>query len=239
MSIREKCEQILSGIDEDTLEYIVSMIEGQIDDSEPLSEISEGIAGFILSSEFTETEEAAQEYCDQIMQAVQSEASSATPISIEPQLLKSKLVISKESAVLLPPPPKKEESTPATFGRAAPTHKSTSSAKSASSSSGKGSKGGKGKSTAAGRVYSQALQLEEELEAARVVAARARSRDGAFNGALGKLIRCVCVCVCGGDGGSDSGGVVDGGHDDRCCGDTDADTDYYYYYYYALLLLQK
>jgi len=166
MSIREKCEHILSGIDEDILEYIVSMIEDQIDD---LSEISEGIAGFILSSEFTDSEEAAQKYCDQIIQAVQSDAASVTPLSDEPQLLKNKLVISKESAELLPPPPKKEEVV-TSFGRA-------------DIKSGSKSKSSR-KTAAAARVYGQALELEEELEAARVYAARARTRDGAFNGAL-------------------------------------------------------
>ena len=171
MSIQEKCEQILSGIDADILEYIVSMIEDQIDD---LSEISEGIAGFILSSEFVDTEEAAQELCERIVQAVQSEVPSSAPVSTEPQLLKTKLVISKDSSQLLPPPPKKEE-VQASFGRAEVKPSSSSKAKS-----------GKKTTTAAGRVHGQALQLEAELEAARVHAARARSRDGAFNGALGR-----------------------------------------------------
>ena len=169
-SIREKCEQTLGGIDEDILEYIVSMIEDQLDD---LSEISEGIAGFILSSDFVDTEEDAQALTSSILEAVQSDTPSSVPVSNEPQLLKTKLVMSKDAAESLPPPPKKDE-VQASFGRAEITSKT------------RGSK--KAGTTAIARVLNSSRQLEEELEAARVHAARARTKEGAFNGALGKHV---------------------------------------------------
>jgi hypothetical protein len=187
MTIQETCQHLLPGMDEDVLAYIVSMIEDQMDD---LSEISDGISGFILSSEYTDNEEKADELCQQIITTVRNDSSAGNSggngngngsggtcvskgVNDEPQLLKNKVVISKESAQLLPPPPSKKEEIQMNFGRAE--IKSASKAKSSRKTT-----------TAAARVYGQALQLEEELEAARVYAAKARTRDGAFNGALGE-----------------------------------------------------
>jgi hypothetical protein len=193
MNIQETCQHLLPGMDEDVLAYIVSMIEDQMDD---LSEISDGIAGFILSSEYTDNEEKADELCQQIITTVRNDSSAGNSagsgngsggggggggtcvskgVSDEPQLLKNKVVISKESAQLLPPPPSKKEEIQMNFGRA-------------EIKSGSKAKSSRKTTTAAARVYGQALQLEEELEAARVYAAKARTRDGAFNGALGECL---------------------------------------------------
>ena len=169
MTIREKCEELLRGMDEDTLEYIVSMIEDQVED---LEAITEGITGFILSSDFVDTEEAAEELCKQIIAAVQQEQSGTTPVIDGPQLLKNKLVISQSSADLLPPHPPEKEDVPVNFGRAV------------SHVTGKSRK----VTAASHKVHNQALELEEELEAARVCAARARALEGAYNGALGNDI---------------------------------------------------
>lgn len=172
---RNICVQKLPGLEDDILDYIVEVLD---DHSNNASELSEMISGFLVSSDCA-SEEDATRLCLELLAALG--IGETASVSDEPSLLVKPTILSNF--------PVECDSTPGTLPPAEPNpliYKSADippPAISSSKSKTGTAKAGK-KTTASQRVQFNALELEQELEQARVNAAKVRSLQGAYKGAL-------------------------------------------------------
>ncbi len=184
-TIRQKCESILNGLNSDYLEYVISAVEGYDGD---FSELNDMVQQFLLGAEFSDSEVSASKTCTDLFKALDISAPSATETiqsDVVPLSVKARGTLGDAADISA------AESIFATSnfldfkkrGANATIELDAEKAKKETKEIKKAAKGPR-KETASERAAKLALELEKELEAARVTAAQARARDGAYKGAI-------------------------------------------------------
>ena len=170
-SASDVCSRLLSGLEEDILDYIVSMIDSREGDT---SDIQESIISFLVGSEYCDSNEIAEKKCMDIFQELgisYGTVSANEPIdSSTPSLLEKPQSLADKNAPL-PEPPKKGRSSnyntpiatlvPATFEPKAVKQRNKQR-----------------------KVPKAEAELEAEIEEAKLLAAKSRSEQGAYNGVI-------------------------------------------------------
>jgi len=188
------CNELLTGLDPDILDYIVSILEDEDNDDD--EEATETIAGFLVSSEFCETEEEANAKAASILAKMGRGAAKdehhtkqkeeATKIPTKPKVSLSvtaqaaAMSIATDISTIEPPLIKKttiitEEKNPSAVTKAD---------KAAARRTKKAGRKKKSKMTASEIATAQSMEIEKELHDARIAAVIARRKMGAYKGAL-------------------------------------------------------
>jgi ATP-binding cassette, subfamily F, member 3 len=147
------------------------------DHSNNASELSEMISGFLVSSDCA-SEDDAERLCSELLAALG--IGETAVVNDEPSLLVKPTVLAKTEPTADSPPEPPVSNPLVHKNTAAAPPQASSSSKSKSSGSAKLGK----KASASQRAQFNAAELEQELEDARVNAARVRSLEGAYKGAL-------------------------------------------------------
>lgn len=169
---REVCSRILKGLESDILDYIVDMLESSEGDP---NDIRESIINFLTGAEFCSTEEAAAGVCGEIfsllgLKARASNSSSSNATGTTALLDKPKTLYSASD--LPPEPPSKKGYKGANYNT--PIIPGTN----LGLSSGPKPRFKIRKATKAEE------ELDKEIESAKLIAAKSRSEQGAFNGSI-------------------------------------------------------
>lgn len=169
-SPRVVCSHVLVGLEADILEYIIEML----DSSDADVTVKDSIIGFLVGAEFSASEEEAAASCADIfaqlglvtptLDAVLAEADAPTALLDKPKSLAS-------DAIELPQPPKKGRGT--NYNSVIPTLVPTTFEPKAVKLRNKQRK-----------VPKAEEELEQEIETAMMLAAKTRSQQGAYNGAI-------------------------------------------------------
>lgn len=197
-NVEQICATHLQGLEEDILEYIVGSLEEFVASGDgDVEETTTMVAQFLESAGYIEEEEAAlqkaKEVLDQLLVISQPSSSSSTtnktaaPISNEPQKLSEdvkKLTLSLQDASVVP-----EEARGRRVGATSTNSLITKPGDETSTSTFKSKKKKKAttkttSTSAYDQAQAQALEVEQELWQARVNAIHARSKLGAYKGAL-------------------------------------------------------
>jgi ATP-binding cassette, subfamily F, member 3 len=179
MSFSEKCRKVLGGLEPDILDYIIGIIEEQ--SSNDISDLRETIIGFLMSSDFAADEDDANRKCTELFKELEIKDESDRSVSTSPQLLARKTKV--DPPPVPPAQPQVQLTTPPLVFKAPliPSCDEVVQTK----RKGKDRTGTiSNKASASERANFAAAEIEVELEAARVLAVRARFRDGAYKGAI-------------------------------------------------------
>lgn len=180
-SIRDKCNSVLEGLDSDILEYIIGAIEsGEYDETD----LTEMIKGLILGQEFSSSELEATDKCAELLESLNISVSISQPLIIESAVLPSPIIMEKVAPIETVSPVEEVVAQSESIGGDCDGASMTSSKKSKDSKASSRTKKTSDKLSASDRVERQVGELEAELEDARVVAAKTRSREGAYKGAI-------------------------------------------------------
>lgn len=210
MAVLSVCEVLLPNLDPDVFSYIVGLLED--DESNDTEEMAEAIAGFLLSAEFCENDEEASakamELLDRLGRTGSGAAEKEKALVVEAMAAKAAALSVRdtgdtlESVLARMPqaqaPATKDEKPIESYEQAEPikidkqTAESIKIDKQNSKAAAreekkqlKNTKGKKkGKLTLSEQAEAQALEIDAELHAARVAAVKARTKLGAYKGAL-------------------------------------------------------
>ena len=174
---RRICAEKLPGLEEDILDYVVEMLE---DHNNSASELSEMISGFLVSADCASEDEAVK-LCADMLAAL---GIGEEAVKDEVSLLQKPTIIAHTVESDAPPPG--NAAPPVTNSlvyKTAPTPSAELSHPAVPTQSERPAKSGK-KASASQKVQLTVAELESDLEEARVNAARTRSLQGAYNGAL-------------------------------------------------------
>jgi ATP-binding cassette subfamily F protein 3 len=204
MATLAACTRLLPNLDPDVFSYIVGILE---DDSDTMDaeDMAETIKGFLLSAEFCETDDEAEAKAGELLLArlgasSSSDAATSNGVkSITSEEIAVVAVAAKTAALSVQDDVSVVKASPAP----APASKSAASAsvpssepdskaeKLAAKSAARKDKKEKmknrkknGKMTEAEKAAAQALEIDAELHAARLAAVKARTKLGAYKGAL-------------------------------------------------------
>mmetsp|Transcript_23999 Transcript_23999/g.43001 ORF Transcript_23999/g.43001 Transcript_23999/m.43001 type:complete len:782 (-) Transcript_23999:30-2375(-) len=212
MAVSEACSALLPGLEPDIFDYIVGILDDAVSDNDrdmdADEETAESIAGFLLSAEYCETEEDAAAKARELLARLTPSIPKSKPQPrAPPRIRKSKPkqtkkveVTSSDSIASLVPKTEAlsvQSNTEAPSKAVAPVLETASDdipagkkankaeqRKNKKASGGGKKKGKKKKATASEQAVAQAMEIDAELQAARVAAAKARSIMGAYKGAL-------------------------------------------------------
>lgn len=195
VNVNEVCSELLSGLDEDILEYIVGALEEfQNDSSADKEETATMICSFLQSAEYLEDEDEALAKANELLERVSSafagndttSSYSEVPQKLSEETKKMTMQLD-DLAVLGDNTPSSSKVNKNTLIEDGPTtEKEAKVAKKRDEKANKKQEKQKkyGKLTAAEQAERQALEVEEELVAARIAAVKARTKLGAYKGAL-------------------------------------------------------
>jgi ATP-binding cassette, subfamily F, member 3 len=198
MAVLSVCEALLPNLDPDVFSYIVGLLED--DESNDTEEMAETIAGFLLSAEFCDNDEEASakamELLDRLGRTSSGVAEKEKVLIVAEMAAKAAALSVQDNADTLasvlarmPQAPATKEDKPVESYELAETIKIEKQTSKAAAREEKkllkntrGKK--KGKLTLSEQAEAQALEIDAELHAARVAAVKARTKLGAYKGAL-------------------------------------------------------
>jgi ATP-binding cassette subfamily F protein 3 len=180
-SAREACNKVLGGLEPDILDYIVTMVEDHTGSDASL--LAESISEFLVSASFSPDEADAESKCSDLLKELN--------LSCKPKLAPSaplearRKPMSKNSAIAgsKPPDPPTTSASASVQAEKKPNKANSTKDEPDSVADRRTKKSGK-KLSSAERVEQLSRELEEELEAARITAAKMRSVQGAYKGAI-------------------------------------------------------
>ena len=197
MAALAACSALLPDLDPDIFDYIIGILEDDETDEEDAEEM---ISNFLLSAEYCDTDEEAAALAGKILArlstksttsssnndaAVKSVTVKAAALTVKDDVVKSPVpapaaVINKPAVASVPLP-----SVPSAAEEAEKAEKLAKKAKAAARDEKKQKRKNKSKKTTDSELAeAQTLEIDAELHAARLSAVKARSRMGAYKGAL-------------------------------------------------------
>jgi ATP-binding cassette subfamily F protein 3 len=189
-TVHDICTDLLPGLDEDIFEYIVGALEEfQKESDGDKEETATMVSSFLMSAEYLEDEDEAMEKANALVDKVVSSQGGDAPASssLEVKVLSSevkKLAIVDEVAPLIADSNKVNKNS--LIDDDPTSEKNTKQAKKKAEQAQKKEERARkqGKLSAAEQAEAAAMEVEEELAAARIAAVKARSALGAYKGAL-------------------------------------------------------